>query len=95
MGINFKKGHIIPRWCHVKTVDRKAQHCATFGCDVDVVITGGVVQIYALSHDAVINIRGTPQRKMRNGTIKCTVAAIDNVYVDFSRVPKVLLEGAE
>ena len=51
MGIIFKKGHIIPRWCHVKTTDRKAQHNCTFGCDVEVVLKGGSTK-YSI---AVIN----------------------------------------
>lgn len=49
MGVIFKKGHIIPRWCHVKTDDRKAQHNCIFGCDVEVTVFGGVAKIVALS----------------------------------------------
>lgn len=70
-GIVFKKGHIIPRWCHVRAVDRKAQHCATFGCDVSIRVLGGVVEMRALSNGPLIVVDITrPQRRMANGTYK-------------------------
>lgn len=88
MGIIFKKGHIIPRWCHVKTVDRKAQHNCTFGCDVEVVVNGGVVKMYALSTGPLINVRGRrgPSRRMKGGSTKYSMVVVDYVHGDFSRV---------
>lgn len=88
MGIIFKKGHIIPRWCHVKTIDRKAQHNCTFGCDVEVVVSGGVVKMYALSTGHLIDIRGKrgPSRRMKGGSTKYSMAVVEHVHGDFSKV---------
>lgn len=88
IGVVFKKGHIIPRWCHVKTDDRKAQHCVTFGCDVEVVFDGGVVRIFGTSDGAIIHVRGRkgPSRRMRGGSTKYSRAVCQHVYCDFSRV---------
>lgn len=88
MGTIFKKGHIIPRWCHVKTIDRKAQHNCTFGCDVEVVLMGSVVKMYALSTGTLIEIRGKrgPSRRMKGGSTKYTKAVVEHIHGDFSRV---------
>ena len=86
MGIIFKKGHIIPRWCHVKTTDRKAQHNCTFGCDVEVVPMGAVVKMYALSTGPLIEIKGKPSRRMKGGSTKYSMAVVNQVHGDFSRV---------
>lgn len=88
MSIKFKKGHIIPRWCHVKTVDRKAQHNCTFGCDVEVVVNGGVVIMRALSIGHVIEVggrRGT-SRRMKGGSTKYSMTVVEHIYCDFSKV---------
>lgn len=90
MGAKFNKGHIIPRWCHVKTADRKAQHCCKFGCDVEVVVSGGVVKMCAISAGTLIDIRGKrgPSRRMKGGSTKYSMAVVDHVRGDFSRVKK-------
>ena len=88
MGIIFKKGHIIPRWCHVKTTDRKAQHNCTFGCDVEVVPMGAVVKMYALSTGPLIEIKGKrgTSRRMKGGSTKYSLVVVNQVHGDFSRV---------
>ena len=88
MGIIFKKGHIIPRWCHVKTIDRKTQHNCTFGCDVEVVQMGSVVKIYALTTGPLIEIKGKrgPSRRMKGGSTKYSIAVVEHVHGDFSKV---------
>ena len=88
MGIIFKKGHIIPRWCHVKTTDRKAQHNCTFGCDEEVTLRDGSVRIYALTDGAIIHVRGRkgPSRKMKGGSTKYSGAVACKFHLDFSRV---------
>jgi hypothetical protein len=89
MSIKFKKGHIIPRWCHVKTIDRKAQHNCTFGCDVEVVVSGGVVKMYALSTGHLIDIKTSkrgPSRRMKGGSTKYTKAVVEHVHGNFSKV---------
>ena len=88
MGIIFKKGHIIPRWCHVKTTDRKAQHNCTFGCDVEVVTMGSVVKMYALSGGTMIEIKGKrgPSRRMKGGSTKYSIAIVNQIHGDFSKV---------
>ena len=88
MGIIFKKGRIIPRWCHVKTVDRKAQHNCTFGCDVEVVVSGGVARMYALSSGHLIDIRGKrgSSRRMKGGSTKYSKAVVQHIHGDFSKV---------
>ena len=48
----FKKGHIVPRWCGVKTQDRKAQHCITFGCDVRIEICMCCLKVRASKAEA-------------------------------------------
>lgn len=79
-GIVFKKGHTIPRWCHVRAVDRKAQHCATFGCDVSVRVLGGVVEMRALSNGPLIVVNNArPQRRMANGTYKMVPVAVKDI----------------
>lgn len=87
-GIIFNSGHIIPRWCHVKTTDRKAQHNCTFGCDVEVVVSSGVVKMYALSTGNLIDIRGKrgPSRRMKGGSTKYSMAVVEHVYGDFSKI---------
>lgn len=89
MGIIFKKGHIIPRWCHVKTADRKAQHNCTFGCDVEVVVSGGVVKMYALSTGHLIDIKTSKRgasRRMKGGSTKYSVAIVEHVHGDSSKM---------
>ena len=88
MSIKFKKGHIIPRWCHVKTSDRKAQHNCTFGCDVEVVVSNGVVKMCALSTGSLIHIKGKrgPSRRMKGGSTKYSKVVVQHVHGDFSKV---------
>ena len=67
----FKAGHIVPRWCNVKTTDRKAQHNIKFGCDVNVTpMPDGRVRVEALTSGALIYLPRYASRKMRNKTIK-------------------------
>ena len=79
----FKKGHIVPRWCGVKTQDRKAQHCMTFGCDVRVEICKGHIIMQMLSEGACLIGRGIDgsTRPMKNGTFKKTPTTIKGVHV--------------
>lgn len=88
MSIKFKKGHIIPRWCHVTTTDRKAQHNCTFGCDVEVTLRDGSVRIYALTDGPIVHVRGRkgPSRKMKGGSTRYSRAVACNLRLDFSRV---------
>lgn len=83
MSTKFKKGHIIPRWCHVKTDDRKAQHNCKFGCDVEVTVLGGVVKVVALSPGPVICVTGKkgPSRRMKGGSIKYSRAVVGPIQV--------------
>lgn len=78
----FKKGHIVPRWCGVKTQDRKAQHCMTFGCDVRVEIFKGHIVMHMLSAGSLFKGRwGGSTRPMKNGTFKKTLTTIKEVHV--------------
>lgn len=79
----FKKGHIVPRWCGVKTQDRKAQHCITFGCDVRIEIVKGHIVMHMLSEGACLEGRGRgwSTRPMKNGTFKKTLTVIKGVHV--------------
>ena len=83
MSIKFKKGHIIPRWCHVVSRDRKAQHNFKFGCDVEVSVSDGVVVVKMLTDGAVISTSGT-YRTMKNGTKKKSPAFVRNLHCDAS-----------
>lgn len=89
MGVIFKKGHIIPRWCRVVVQDRKAQHCFTFGCDVEVTPSNGSVRIAALSDGALIRfgwLNGRIARRMKGGSTKYSTAHISNIIGDFSKI---------
>lgn len=77
----FKKGNIVPRWCGVKTQDRKAQHCITFGCDVRIEIDRGHIVMHMLSEGACIKGRGWITRPMKNGTFKKTPITIKGVHI--------------
>lgn len=76
----FKKGHIVPRWCGVRTQDRKAQHCMTFGCDVRVEIFKGHIVMHMLSEGTLFKGRGWSTRPMKNGTFKKTLTTIRGVH---------------
>ena len=78
MSIKFKKGHIIPRWCHVVSCDRKAQHNFKFGCDVDVSVVNGVVLVKMLTDGALISV-ASQYRRMKNGTKKKSPAFASNI----------------
>lgn len=56
MSIQFKAGHIVPRWCHAVAHKRRAQHLVRFGCDVSVTIKDGVVVITAKRGQAVFSV---------------------------------------
>ena len=83
MSIKFKKGHIIPRWCHVVSRDRKAQHNFKFGCDVDVSVVDGVVLVKMLTDGALISMI-SHSRRMKNGTKKKSPAFVSNLHCDAS-----------
>lgn len=76
----FKKGHIVPRWCGVKTQDRKAQHCITFGCDVRIEIVRGHIVMHMLSEGVLLKCRSWSTRPMKNGTFKKTLTTIKLVH---------------
>ena len=82
----FKKGHIVPRWCHAVASDRKAQHNIKFHCDVDVTHVDGVVRCKMLSEGALFYIPSKVTRRMRNGTLKPVKIEINYVYCDASLV---------
>jgi len=44
MTIKFRSGHIVPRWLHVATRDRKAQHNCKFGCDLRLSLLVGLLK---------------------------------------------------
>lgn len=74
----FKKGQMVPRRLGlVLTTIRKAQHCAKFGCDVEV--DGKVVR--PLSEGSVFIISVNVTRPMKNGTYRKAVAIADGVYI--------------
>lgn len=81
VSIIFKRGHIVPRWCQVKTKDRKAQHCVTFGCDVAVTFIEGKIVIRMLTEGPLFKFRNaeSSKRPMKNGTFKKTLTTIIGV----------------
>lgn len=88
MGMKFKKGHIVPRWCHATTSDRKSQHHIKFGCDVEVVTSGGIAHIHQLTEGAVIHMGKPPRgfkrygRRMKGGAIKyCSITADEQCVI--------------
>lgn len=85
MGVKFKAGHIVPRWCGIKVDDRKAQHWIKFGVDVEVCIKDGITKIYPLSDGCVIEVPFSITRKMNNGTKKISGFKA-TVWIDCSRV---------
>lgn len=89
MGVIFKKGHIIPRWCGVVVSDRKAQHRFTFDCDVEVTPFSGSVRITALCDGALIRFGGSNgriSRRMKGGSTKYSTAHISNIIGDISKM---------
>ena len=80
MTIKFMSGHIIPRWCHVATTDRKAQHNCKFGCDVEVELVGGLIKISAIGCGPVLLVQNVT-RKMKNGTRKKVGVNIANIHL--------------
>lgn len=82
----FKKGHIVPRWCHAVAGDRKAQHNIKFHCDVDVTHIDGVIHCKMLSEGALFYIPIKITRKMRNGTLKPVKIKVKDVCCDSSLV---------
>ena len=73
----FKKGQIVPRRLKMAiTADRKAQHCVTFGSDVE--IDGRVVR--QTSYGVLFNVPNFPARRMNNGTYKKTLLTIKDVH---------------
>lgn len=78
----FKKGSIVPRRLGAAiTKDRKAQHCITFGCDVEV----DHKRFTALSEGPLLFLRQA-KRRMNNGTYKKTHLSITGVTL-FSKPP--------
>lgn len=82
MSVMFRKVSIIPRWCHVKTKDRKAQHCLRFGCDVEVNIDNGVIKMKALSDGTVIKIMKRVSRRMNGGQKRYSETEIGTIHIN-------------
>jgi hypothetical protein len=77
MDKSFKKGQIVPRRLRkVLFKDRKAQHCAVFGCDCT--FDGNV--FVAMSSGPLVYIKNST-RRMNNGTRKKVPCTVKDLYL--------------
>lgn len=85
----FKKGQMVPKRLKIAITHRSAQHCITFGCDVEV--EGRAIRAVQPSSGPIINIPTLTSRKRKNRTRQRHSVVVKNV--SFENCTKILSLG--